>query len=128
MEMNKTMRMTKSLYVYNHNNVPRVIGIARIIIFDKNGIRHEVYGRVGQRSDNGRISKPKRIYYDWTTAQDELDQYADKNGLCWLKNNRTLPQIIFNDYTKEVRGRLFEGELKRIDTSWRIRWKIITRQ
>ena len=125
--MGKIMRMTKSLYVYNHNNNPRVIGIAKVISFDKNGVLHETYGRVGQRSDNGKISKPKHIYDDWMTAQDELDQYADKNGLCWLKNNRTLPQIIFNDYTKEVRGCLFEGKLKMIDTSWRTRWKIITK-
>ena len=127
MEVNKTMRLTKSLYVSFRSKSLRVIGIARIIIFDKDGIRHECYGRVGQRSDNGRISKPKCTYDDWMTAQDELDQYADKYGLCWLKNNRPLPQIVFDDYTKEVRGCLFEGELKRIDTSWRTRWKIITK-
>ena len=122
-----TMRMTKSLYVYNHNNVPRVIGIAKVIFFDKNGIRHETYGRVGQRSDNGRISKPKYTYDDWMEAQDELDRYADKMGLCWLKNNRSIPQIVFDDYTKDIRGCLFEGKLKQIDTSWRTRWKIITK-
>lgn len=122
-----TMRMTKSLYVYNHNNVPRVIGIAKVIFFDKNGIRHETYGRVGQRSDNGRISKPKYTYDDWMDAQDELDRYADKMGLCWLKNNRSIPQIVFDDYTKDIRGCLFEGKLKQIDTSWRTRWKIITK-
>ena len=121
------MRMTKSLYVYNHNNVPRVIGIAKVIFFDKNGIRHETYGRVGQRSDNGRISKPKYTYDDWMDAQDELDRYADKMGLCWLKNNRSIPQIVFDDYTKDIRGCLFEGKLKQIDTSWRTRWKIITK-
>lgn len=122
-----TMRMTKSLYVYNHNNVPRAIGIAKVIFFDKNGIRHETYGRVGQRSDNGRISKPKYTYDDWMDAQDELDRYADKMGLCWLKNNRSIPQIVFDDYTKDIRGCLFEGKLKQIDTSWRTRWKIITK-
>ena len=122
-----TMRMTKSLYVYNHNNVPRVIGIAKVIFFDKHGIRHETYGRVGQRSDNGRISKPKYTYDDWMDAQDELDRYADKMGLCWLKNNRSIPQIVFDDYTKDIRGCLFEGKLKQIDTSWRTRWKIITK-
>ena len=122
-----TMRMTKSLYVYNHNNVPRVIGIAKVIFFDKNGIRHETYGRVGQRSDNGRISKPKYTYDDWMDAQNELDRYADKMGLCWLKNNRSIPQIVFDDYTKDIRGCLFEGKLKQIDTSWRTRWKIITK-
>lgn len=122
-----TMRMTKSLYVYNHNNVPRVIGIAKVIFLDKNGIRHETYGRVGQRSDNGRISKPKYTYDDWMDAQDELDRYADKMGLCWLKNNRSVPQIVFDDYTKDIRGCLFEGKLKQIDTSWRTRWKIITK-
>ena len=122
-----TMRMTKSLYVYNHNNVPRVIGIAKVMFFDKNGIRHETYGRVGQRSDNGRISKPKYTYDDWMDAQDELDRYADKMGLCWLKNNRSIPQIVFDDYTKDIRGCLFEGKLKQIDTSWRTRWKIITK-
>ena len=125
--MGKTMRMTKSLYVYNHNNVPRVIGIAKVIFFDKNGIRHETYGRAGQRSDNGRISKPKYTYDDWMDAQDELDRYADKMGLCWLKNNRSIPQIVFDDYTKDIRGCLFEGKLKQIDTSWRTRWKIITK-
>lgn len=126
--MNKTMRMTKSLYVSIHSNIPRVIGVAKIISFDKNGIRHETYGRVGQRSDNGRISKPKYTYDDWMTAQDELDQYADKMGLCWLKNNRALPQIVFDDYTKDTRGCLFKGELKKIHTPWRTRWKIIAKQ
>ena len=121
------MRMTKSLYVALDGSAPRVIGIAKVIFFDKNGIRHETYGRVGQRSDNGRISKPKYTYDDWMDAQDELDRYADKMGLCWLKNNRSIPQIVFDDYTKDIRGCLFEGKLKQIDTSWRTRWKIITK-
>ena len=121
------MRMTKSLYVALDGSAPRVIGIAKVIFFDKNGIRHETYGRGGQRSDNGGISKPKYTYDDWMDAQDELDRYADKMGLCWLKNNRSIPQIVFDDYTKDIRGCLFEGKLKQIDTSWRTRWKIITK-
>ena len=121
------MRMTKSLYVALGGSAPRVVGIARVIFFDKNGIRHETYGRVGQRSDNGRISKPKYIYDDWMEAQDELDRYADSKSLCWLKNNRSIPCIIFDDYTKEVRGCLFQGQLKQVNTSWRTRWKIITK-
>ena len=119
------MRMTKSLYVALGGSAPRVVGIARVVFFDKDGNSHEVYGRVGQRSDDGKISKPKYIYDDWMEAQDELDQYADSKSLCWLKNNRSIPCIIFDDYTKEVRGCLFQGQLKQVNTSWRIRWKII---
>ena len=121
------MRMTKSLYVALDSSAPRVIGIAKVIFFDKNGIRHEAYGRVGQRSDYGKISKPKYIYDDWMEAQDELDRYADSKSLCWVKNNRSIPYIVFDDYTKEVRGCLFQGQLKQVNTSWRTRWKIITK-
>lgn len=121
------MRMTKSLYVALGGSAPKVVGIARVVIFDKYGNSHEAYGRVGQRSDNGKISKPKYIYDDWMEAQDELDRYADSRSLCWLKNNRSIPCIIFDDYTKEVRGCLFQGQLKQIDTSLRARWKIITK-
>ena len=121
------MRMTKSLYVSLYGSAPRVVGIARVIFFDKNGIRHETYGRVGQRSDDGKISKPKYIYDDWMEAQDELDRYADSKSLCWVKNNRSIPYIVFDDYTKEVRGCLFQGQLKQVNTSWRTRWKIITK-
>ena len=121
------MRMTKSLYVALGGSSPRVVGIARVVFFDKDGNSHEVYGRVGQRSDDGKISKPKYIYDDWMEAQDELDQYADSKSLCWLKNNRSIPCIIFDDYTKEVRGCLFQGQLKQVNTSWRTRWKIITK-
>lgn len=119
------MRMTKSLYVALGGSSPRVVGIARVVFFDKDGNSREVYGRVGQRSDDGKISKPKYIYDDWMEAQDELDQYADSKSLCWLKNNRSIPCIIFDDYTKEVRGCLFQGQLKQVNTSWRTRWKII---
>ena len=119
------MRMTKSLYVALGGSAPRVVGIARVVFFDKDGNSHEVYGRVGQRSDDGKISKPKYIYDDWMEAQDELDQYADSKSLCWLKNNRSIPCIIFDDYTKEVRGCLFQGQLKQVNTAWRTRWKII---
>ena len=119
------MRMTKSLYVALGGSAPRVVGIARVVFFDKDGNSREVYGRVGQRSDDGKISKPKYIYDDWMEAQDELDQYADSKSLCWLKNNRSIPCIIFDDYTKEVRGCLFQGQLKQVNTSWRTRWKII---
>lgn len=121
------MRMTKSLYVALGGSVLKVVGIARVVIFDKYGNSHEAYGRVGQRSDNGKISKPKYIYDDWMEAQDELDRYADSRSLCWLKNNRSIPCIIFDDYTKEVRGCLFQGQLKQINTSLRARWKIITK-
>ena len=121
------MRMTKSLYVALGGSAPKVVGIARVVIFDKYGNSHEAYGRVGQRSDNGKINKPKYIYDDWMEAQDELDRYADSRGLCWLKNNRSIPCIIFDDYTKEVRGCLFQGQLKQINTSLRARWKIITK-
>ena len=121
------MRMTKSLYVALGGSAPRVVGIARVVFFDKDGNSREVYGRVGQRSDDGKISKPKYIYDDWMEAQDELDQYADSKSLCWLKNNRSIPCIIFDDYTKEVRGCLFQGQLKQVNTSWRTRWKIITK-
>ena len=121
------MRMTKSLYVALGGSAPRVVGIARVVVFDKDGNSHEVYGRVGQRSDDGKISKPKYIYDDWMEAQDELDRYADSRSLCWLKNNRSIPCIIFDDYTKEVRGCLFQGQLKQINTSLRARWKIITK-
>ena len=121
------MRMTKSLYVSLGGSAPKVVGIARVVIFDKYGNSHEAYGRVGQRSDNGKISKPKYIYDDWMEAQDELDRYADSRSLCWLKNNRSIPCIIFDDYTKEVRGCLFQGQLKQINTSLRARWKIITK-
>ena len=121
------MRMTKSLYVALGGSAPRVVGIARVVFFDKDGNSHEVYGRVGQRSDDGKISKPKYIYDDWMEAQDELDRYADSRSLCWLKNNRSIPCIIFDDYTKEVRGCLFQGQLKQINTSLRARWKIITK-
>lgn len=121
------MRMTKSLYVALGGSAPKVVGIARVVIFDKYGNSHEAYGRVGQRSDNGKISKPKYIYDDWMEAQDELDRYADSRSLCWLKNNRSIPCIIFDDYTKEVRGCLFQGQLKQINTSLRARWKIITK-
>ena len=119
------MRMTKSLYVALGGSAPRVVGIARVVFFDKDGNSHEVYGRVGQRSDDGKISKPKYIYDDWMEAQDELDRYADSKSLCWLKNNRSIPYIAFDDYTKEVRGCLFQGQLKQVNTSWRTRWKII---
>ena len=119
------MRMTKSLYVALGGSAPRVVGIARVVFFDKDGNSREVYGRVGQRSDDGKISKPKYIYDDWMEAQDELDRYADSKSLCWLKNNRSIPCIIFDDYTKEVRGCLFQGQLKQVNTSWRTRWKII---
>lgn len=119
------MRMTKSLYVALGGSSPRVVGIARVVFFDKDGNSHEVYGRVGQRSDDGKISKPKYIYDDWMEAQDELDRYADSKSLCWLKNNRSIPCIIFDDYTKDVRGCLFQGQLKQVNTSWRTRWKII---
>ena len=121
------MRMTKSLYVALGGSAPRVVGIARVVFFDKDGNSHEVYGRVGQRSDDGKISKPKYIYDDWMEAQDELDRYADSKSLCWLKNNRSIPYIAFDDYTKEVRGCLFQGQLKQVNTSWRTRWKIITK-
>ena len=121
------MRMTKSLYVALGGSAPRVVGIARVVFFDKDGNSREVYGRVGQRSDDGKISKPKYIYDDWKEAQDELDRYADSKSLCWLKNNRSIPCIIFDDYTKEVRGCLFQGQLKQVNTSWRTRWKIITK-
>ena len=121
------MRMTKSLYVALGGSSPRVVGIARVVFFDKDGNSHEVYGRVGQRSDDGKISKPKYIYDDWMEAQDELDRYADLKSLCWLKNNRSIPCIIFDDYTKDVRGCLFQGQLKQVNTSWRTRWKIITK-
>ena len=121
------MRMTKSLYVALGGSAPKVVGIARVVIFDKYGNSHEAYGRVGQRSDNGKISKPKYIYDDWMEAQDELDRYADSRSLCWLKNNRSIPCIICDDYTKEVRGCLFQGQLKQINTSLRARWKIITK-
>ena len=121
------MRMTKSLYVALGGSAPRVVGIARVVFFDKDGNSHEVYGRVGQRSDDGKISKPKYIYDDWMEAQDELDRYADSKGLCWVKNNRSIPYIVFDDYTKEVRGCLFQGQLKQVNTSWRTRWKIITK-
>lgn len=121
------MRMTKSLYVALGGSAPRVVGIARVIFFDKDGNSREVYGRVGQRSDDGKISKPKYIYDDWMEAQDELDRYADSKSLCWVKNNRSIPCIVFDDYTKEVRGCLFQGQLKQISTSWRTRWKIITK-
>ena len=121
------MRMTKSLYVALGGSAPKVVGIARVVIFDKYGNSHEAYGRVGQRSDNGKINKPKYIYDDWMEAQDELDRYADSRSLCWLKNNRSIPCIIFDDYTKEVRGCLFQGQLKQVNTSWRTRWKIITK-
>ena len=121
------MRMSKSLYVALGGSAPKVVGIARVVIFDKYGNSHEAYGRVGQRSDDGKISKPKYIYDDWMEAQDELDQYADSKSLCWLKNNRSIPCIIFDDYTKEVRGCLFQGQLKQINTSLRARWKIITK-
>ena len=119
------MRMTKSLYVALGGSAPRVVGIARVVFFDKDGNSREVYGRVGQRSDDGKISKPKYIYDDWMEAQDELDRYADSKSLCWVKNNRSIPCIIFDDYTKEVRGCLFQGQLKQVNTSWRTRWKII---
>ena len=121
------MRMTKSLYVALGGSAPRVVGIARVVFFDKDGNSHEVYGRVGQRSDDGKISKPKYIYDDWMEAQDELDRYADSKGLCWVKNNRSIPYIVFDDYIKEVRGCLFQGQLKQVNTSWRTRWKIITK-
>ena len=121
------MRMTKSLYVALGGSAPKVVGIARVVFFDKYGNSHEAYGRVGQRSDNGKINKPKYIYDDWMEAQDELDRYADSRSLCWLKNNRSIPCIIFDDYTKEVRGCLFQGQLKQINTSLRARWKIITK-
>ena len=121
------MIMSKSLYVALGGSAPRVVGIARVVFFDKDGNSHEVYGRVGQRSDDGKISKPKYIYDDWMEAQDELDRYADSRSLCWLKNNRSIPCIIFDDYTKEVRGCLFQGQLKQVNTSWRTRWKIITK-
>ena len=121
------MRMTKSLYVALGGSAPRVVGIARVVFFDKDGNSHEVYGRVGQRSDDGKISKPKYIYDDWMEAQDELDRYADSKSLCWVKNNRSIPYIVFDDYTKEVRGCLFQGQLKQVNTSWRTRWKIITK-
>ena len=121
------MRMTKSLYVALGGSAPRVVGIARVVFFDKDGNSREVYGRVGQRSDDGKISKPKYIYDDWMEAQDELDRYADSKSLCWVKNNRSIPYIVFDDYTKEVRGCLFQGQLKQVNTSWRTRWKIITK-
>ena len=121
------MRMTKSLYVALGGSAPKVVGIARVVIFDKYGNSHEAYGRVGQRSENGKISKPKYIYDDWMEAQDGLDRYADSRSLCWLKNNRSIPCSIFDDYTKEVRGCLFQGQLKQINTSLRARWKIITK-
>lgn len=121
------MRMTKSLYVALGGSAPRVVGIARVVFFDKDGNSREVYGRVGQRSDDGKISKPKYIYDDWMEAQDELDRYADSKSLCWVKNNRSIPCIVFDDYTKEVRGCLFQGQLKQVNTSWRTRWKIITK-
>ena len=121
------MRMTKSLYVALGGSAPRVVGIARVVFFDKDGNSREAYGRVGQRSDDGKISKPKYIYDDWMDAQDELDRYADSKSLCWVKNNRSIPCIIFDDYTKEVRGCLFQGQLKQVNTSWRTRWKIITK-
>ena len=121
------MRMTKSLYVALGGSAPRVVGIARVVFFDKDGNSREVYGRVGQRSDDGKISKPKYIYDDWMEAQDELDRYADSKSLCWVKNNRSIPCIIFDDYTKDVRGCLFQGQLKQVNTSWRTRWKIITK-
>lgn len=121
------MRMTKSLYVALGGSAPKVVGIARVVIFDKYGNSHEAYGRVSQRSDNGKISKPKYIYDDWMEAQDELDRYADSRSLCWLKNNKSIPCIIFDDYTKEVRGCLFQGQLKQINTSLRARWKIIAK-
>ena len=121
------MRMTKSLYVALDGSAPRVVGIARVVFFDKDGNSREVYGRVGQRSDDGKISKPKYIYDDWMEAQDELDRYADSKSLCWVKNNRSIPYIVFDDYTKEVRGCLFQGQLKQVNTSWRTRWKIITK-
>ena len=121
------MRMTKSLYVALGGSAPKVVGIARVVFFDKDGNSREVYGRVGQRSDDGKISKPKYIYDDWMEAQDELDRYADSKSLCWVKNNRSIPCIIFDDYTKEVRGCLFQGQLKQVNTSWRTRWKIITK-
>ena len=121
------MRMTKSLYVALGGSAPRVVGIARVVFFDKDGNSHEAYGRVGQRSDDGKISKPKYIYDDWMEAQDELDRYADSKSLCWVKNNRSIPYIVFDDYTKEVRGCLFQGQLKQVNTSWRTRWKIITK-
>ena len=121
------MRMTKSLYVALGGSAPRVVGIARVVFFDKAGNSREAYGRVGQRSDDGEISKPKYIYDDWMEAQDELDRYADSKSLCWVKNNRSIPCIVFDDYTKEVRGCLFQGQLKQVNTSWRTRWKIITK-
>ena len=121
------MRMTKSLYVALGGSAPRVVGIARVVFFDKDGNSCEAYGRVGQRSDDGKISKPKYIYDDWMEAQDELDRYADSKSLCWVKNNRSIPYIVFDDYTKEVRGCLFQGQLKQVNTSWRTRWKIITK-
>ena len=121
------MRMTKSLYVALGGSAPRVVGIARVVFFDKDGNNREAYGRVGQRSDDGKISKPKYIYDDWMEAQDELDRYADSKSLCWVKNNRSIPCIIFDDYTKEVRGCPFQGQLKQVNTSWRTRWKIITK-
>ena len=121
------MRMTKSLYVALGGSAPRVVGIARVVFFDKDGNSREVYGRVGQRSDDGKISKPKYIYDDWMEAQDELDRYADSKSLCWVKNNRSIPYIVFDDYTKEVRGCLFQGQLKQVNTSWRTRWNIITK-
>lgn len=120
--------MKKSLYVaLCGSTVPRVIGIARVTFFDKNGKKKVAFGRVGQRSDTGRISKPKHIYSDWMEAQDELDRYADQHGWCWVKANRSMPQIAFDDYTREVRGCLFHGQLKQNTISWRTRWKIITK-
>lgn len=119
--------MKKSLYVSIYSSAPRVIGIARVIFFDKNGKKKVAFGRVGQRTDTGRISKPKHIYDDWTVAQDELDQYADKKGMCWVKANRSMPEIVFDDYVNDLRGCLFNGQLKQINTSWRTRWKIITK-
>ena len=120
--------MKKSLYVsLCGSTVPRVIGIARVIFFDKNGKKKVAFGRVGQRSDTGRISKPKHIYSDWMEAQDELDRYADQHAWCWVKANRSMPEIVFDDYVNDVRGCLFHGQLKQNAISWRTRWKIITK-
>ena len=119
--------MKKSLYVSIYSSAPRVIGIARVIFFDKNGKKKVAFGKVGQRTDTGRISKPKHVYDDWTVAQDELDQYADKKGMCWVKANRSMPEIVFDDYVNGGRGCLFNGQLKQVNTPWRTRWKIITK-
>ena len=120
--------MKKLLYVsLCDRTTPRVIGIARAIFFDKNGKKKVAFGRVSQRSDTGSISKPKHIYSDWLEAQDELDRYADQHGWCWVKANRSMPQIVFDDYAHEVRGCLFCGQLKQNAISWRTRWKIITK-